>query len=291
MSDDSRSLPGTWYVVGIAGVGLVLALAILVWRDSSKPFGDALAPASQVFLGAVVAAFGVTQILIGREAMAAARDAVASADAQTAVMREQVAQARQEAEESAQHAKVALELARQERMDADAPIAVLSCDAVSFAEVGRTDQFGNDETNPEDLELTKEDAEARRFRYSGYATLTNFGDRPVHWARSGTHDFGVPHGGLQGLVLPGGSHNFYVDETMTAAQWMATVEAHKSDEPGFRRVEVTIYGARNLVMDTLTVAMFQPPIERDGSRYRIRAHSVQYWPTATVRRSYNPGAL
>lgn len=276
-------------------MGAVLAIAILIFRDAAKPFGDALAPAAQVLLASVVAAFGLTQILIARDAMQSARATVQSTDEQTVVMREQVAQAREQADASARHAEDALRLARLEAMDTDAPIAALTCDDVRFAEAGRVqDLFHNAPEHAGEIAIEEDEARVRRFRYSGVATLTNFGERPVHWARSGTPDPELPHGGLKGLILPGGDHKFYVDETETLAAWMELSETRaQTNVPaaGFRVIEVTIYGARNLVIDTLTIATGPPPIRRDGSRYVVQTDRVAFWPTGIVRREYNHAAM
>jgi hypothetical protein len=236
-----RGVPGVGWGVAIFLGGLILSVGIVVLRDTSKPLGDALAPAAQVLLAAVVAAFGVTQILISQAAMKAAqatvtatRDTVRATDAQTAVMQQDVLQARQEAVDSANRADEALHLARLERMDSDAPIAALVCNEVRF-----TDENGMH--GSEVLELSSEDAEHRSYRYSGHATLINYGDLPLHWARSGTPDPELPHGGLQGLVLPNGSHKFYVNEPQTLAAWMRILESHRAEDhgPGFRHIEVT----------------------------------------------------
>lgn len=101
-------------IVGVA-VGLLAFFAILIGRDSTKAFAEALGPAVSAFLGSVVAGWGITQALIAQQTRKATEGQATAACLQVLAANQQLDLQRDQIEfalREAKHARVEAEFHR-----------------------------------------------------------------------------------------------------------------------------------------------------------------------------------
>lgn len=137
MSNDDRRMPRLWGI-GLSTVGLVAGL--LVFLYGQPPTGARIGNAVTVFLGFVVAGWGVTQAEIAHEASKAAREQATAAAEQVEEARLARERAEQDAKEAAAeaafhrgHADRTLRATIMQRLDAQAPRVLISTESAFSA--------------------------------------------------------------------------------------------------------------------------------------------------------------
>jgi hypothetical protein len=264
-----RDIPGAKTAAALTGSGIASAVLILQYRDPAAPLSDALAPAVQALFAAIVAAFGITQMLIARDAMQAARRTVISTDEQTDVMREQIRQATEEGAQRAWEAEQALSVARLERLDGHAPQAAVIVHDASFTPYNPYDALfvpnvdAGFRTETPVFQSTNEPWP--RMRLSVTLDLHNYGESPLHYSFTFSDHWTKILAPQSGIIMPG-DHRMPVERIHEPNEWMRHVEefSNKTEDPStpFLTLTIDVTGPSKFVLDRHIVQIGAPAIRR-----------------------------